>query len=177
MTRVVLFVSVLLLALAGCTASLADLNDFGKDLEAEGYEVAGLHHNTTNGHSVLVVQAVRPNEVATEEDTGEIAALAWQRFTGDIDELTVTVNADEELTLSNDELTARFGQRPDQVLPEPASGGSKAVYIIVILAVALVGTLLLVLHARRRPPPPPGPPTYHYPPPAHSPDFPSQPPR
>jgi hypothetical protein len=165
MTRVLLFVSVLL-ALAGC-AALADLNELSKDLNAEGYEIANVHHNTTNGHAVLRIDAVRPNEVATADHTAEIAELAWDRFAGDFDELWVTVNADEKLTATHDELTERFGERPAQVRPESESGGSKAVTIIVILAVAVVGTVLLVLHARRgrRPPPPPmAPSTYHYPP-------------
>ena len=167
MTRVVVFVSVLL-ALTGC-ASLAGLKDLGTDLKAEGYEIANLSHNTTNGHAVLQIEAVRPNEVATEDHTAEIAELAWDRYDGDFDELRVVVNADEKLIATYDELTDRFGERPAKLRPEQDTGRSNTVTVTVILAGAAVATVLLVLYARRgrRPPQPPvAPTTYYYLPPA-----------
>lgn len=180
MARAVVVMSLLLVALAGCTASLADVNALGRDLEAEGYDVAGVHHNTTNGHAVLAIQAVRPNEVPTEEDAEGIAEIAWQRFGGDIDELQVVVNAQPMLTATDEELTTRFGERPTEVRAESESGGSKGVYIIAIVAVVVVGAAVLLLSwlRGRRPPPPMAPPAYHHPPPPYAaPPPPSHPPQ
>lgn len=161
-----------LLALVGC-AALADLAELQSDLEAAGYS-SNINHNTTNGHSVLSVSATMPNDVPSDEDADRIAEIVWTRFPGDIDELVVVINGNALLDATADDLTARFGERPDSVPAQGDGGGANVTVIVVALVAGLLvaGLVFLVWWRGRRPPPPAAPPgypqmpqPYQYPPP------------
>lgn len=156
MRRAVLVVFALVFALAGC-AALADLGELRQDLRAEGYEVSGLSHNTMNGHDVLTLTAT-----SDSDDAERIAEIVWTKYPAEVDQLVVTLNGTQALDLSADELTEKFGERPESLGPAAENGGPN----ITVIVVAVVGSLLLValvvvvwLRGRRPPPPsaPPGP--------------------
>jgi len=142
------------MALTGC-AALADLGTLRTDLEDAGYDVPNINHNTMNGHSVLSLGVAAAEGDATEEDAGRIAEIVWTKYSGDFDELAITINGVPALTASADELTERFGERPDGS-GEQKKGGSRVVVVIVVLIVAavLAAIFVMVWLRGRRPPPP-----------------------
>jgi hypothetical protein len=134
------------LALAGC-AGLAELGQLRADLDAAGYDATSINHNTTNGHSVLSIDVSMPDAVPTGEDAGKVAEVVWTENPTDFDQLVVTMNGAARLTATTDELTARFGERPEAVRKQSDDGGgsSSALTVILILAGAAVFAGLMVL--------------------------------
>lgn len=147
MRRAALVMFALVLALAGCT-SLANLGDLREELKAEGFDASGLNHNTTNGHDVLRV-------VATSDsgDADRIAEVVWTTYPAEIDELVVVLNGEEPLDLSADELTEKFGERPESLGAAAVKSGPNVTAIVAaVVGALLVGVLVLVVWLRGRRP-------------------------
>ncbi len=152
----------LLVLLAGCS-SLAKLNELGTALEAEGYQVTSLNHNSSPAGSVLSVQLVAPGEAATEDDAAGVAEVVWTEFDGDFDRLEVIINARPLLTATADELTERFGERPAGLAEDKGDGMNvTALVILLAIAAAFVALMIWIWHRGRRPPPPVAPPGQYY---------------
>lgn len=160
-------------ALVGCSG-LAQLTELQSELEAAGYEVTGLTHNTMNGEDRLAVEAVRPNELPTEEDANRIAEIAWTTYPGEIDSLLVLVNGQQMMNASADDLSTQFGERPDDLAARSDESGRTnvtAIVVVVVVALVFAGLMVLLWRRGRRPPPPAAPPAhpqmpspYQYPP-------------
>lgn len=166
MRKVALLIA-LVVALAGCT-SLANLGDLRKDIEAAGYDVSGLSHNTTNGHAVLRVQAT--TEGAGDGGAERIAEVVWTKYPAEVDELVVVLDGEQALDLSADELVEKFGERPAELgdAARTSSGPNVTVIVVsVVAALLLAGLVVLVWLRGRRPPPPMAPPGSTYPPPPY----------
>ena len=174
---------VCLLALAGCVGSLRDVSDLQGDLDAAGYEAHNISANTMNGYTTLSITIAMPSDVPTEEDADEVAEVVWTTYRSDFDELVIVMNGAVRMTATQEELTDRFGPRPEGVTGEDsarAGRGSSALTVILILAGAVVfaGLVVLLWYRGRKPPPPAGPPPghpQHYQPGGHA-QYPPQPP-
>jgi hypothetical protein len=145
------------LALVGCSA-IAQLTELQADLDAAGYGTTSIDHNTTNGHSTLVIEAMMPNDVPTEDDANEIAEIVWQRYPADFDELVISINGEVLVQASVADLTDQFGARPAE--ERTASNETDVTAIVAVLAVAVLfaGLMVLLWRRGRRPPPPVAPP-------------------
>jgi len=146
---------VCLLAVAGCS-TLAALQDLSSEVQATGYENVNINHQSTNGHSVLTIEAMR-NETLSDKDADEIAEIAWTTYEADFDELEVVPNGQLALTAGPDELAAQFGERPAGLSEKSSSGGVNVTALVVILACAVMVAVFLVLlwrRGNRRPPTP-----------------------
>lgn len=161
---------VCLLAVAGCS-TLAALQELSSEVQAAGYENVNINHQSTNGHSVLTIEAMR-NETLSGKDADEIAEIVWTTYAAEFDELQVVLNGQLVLTAGPDELAARFGERPAGLGEDSSSGGVNVTALVVILACAAVVAVMLVLLWRRGNRPPP---TLNQPSPPQSP-FPYSPP-
>lgn len=154
---------VCVLALTGC-AALADLGQLREDLNSAGYDATTINQNTTNGHTVLSIGVAMPDDVPTDEDSEKVAEVVWTTYPSDFDQLVITMNGAVRLDATADDLTGRFGERPE-IAGEPADDGgpSSALLVIVVLVVAVVfaGLMVLLWHRGRRPPPPVAPPPGH----------------
>jgi hypothetical protein len=150
-TRTVAGLAVALVALAGC-AALADVAALSGDLQDAGYRSTSVNHNTVNGYSTLSIAATMPDEVPTEADGDEIAELVWTTYSGEFDQLQVTLNGKVVVNETADELRARFGDRPEGMADGGSAGGSPVVLIVVVVVIALVftGLMVLVWHRGRR---------------------------
>ncbi len=164
MRKIALLVG-LLLVLAGC-ASLAKLDALGKELDAAGYDVVGLNHNSSPSGAVLSVSVAQPGELATEEAAEDVAAIVWTKFEGDFDQLQVAINAQQMLTASTADLTERFGDRPAGL----TDGGTEregmnvtALLVILSIAAAFAALLFVVWRRGRRSTPPVVPPGHVHP--------------
>ena len=170
--RVLAGLLVCLLAVAGCS-TLAALQDLSSEIQAAGYDNVNINHQSTNGHSVLTIEAIR-NETLSDADADKIAEIVWTTYAADFDELQVVLNGQFVLTAGPDELAAQFGERPAGLGEESSSGGVNVTALVVILACAAVLAVVLVLVWRRgrRPPSTPNRPypsqsPYPYNPPPH----------
>jgi hypothetical protein len=164
--RVVAGLLVCLLAVAGCS-TLAALQDLSSEVKAAGYENVNINHQSTNGHSVLTIEAMR-TETLSGKDADKIAEIAWSTYAADFDELQVVLNGQVVLTAGADELAAQFGERPAGLGEESSSDGVNVTALVVILACAAVVAVILVLlwrRGNRRPPAPnqPYPPQSRFP--------------
>lgn len=168
---------VCLLALAGC-ASLADLGQLRKDLDAAGYDATNINHNSTNGHSVLSIEISMPDAVPTDEDAEKVAQVVWEKSSTDFDQLVVAMNGEVRVDASADDLAGQFGDRPEDPAREDEGSGSSATFVIVVLAVAVLfaGLMVWLWYRGRKPPPPVGPPP-GYPQPGGHFQYPPQPPQ
>ncbi|MGB3437320.1 MAG: hypothetical protein WBA97_01100 [Actinophytocola sp.] len=156
---------VCVLALAGC-AALADLGQLREDLDSAGYDAANINHNTTNGFTVLSVGVSMPDAVPTDEDAEKVAEVVWTKYPADFDQLKISMNGEVRLDASADELTRRFGERPESLDVVHEGNESNGMVVIVAVAVAalLAGLMVWLWHRGRRPPPPVAPPPgYHQP--------------
>lgn len=166
MSRAARVVGVLLLcvlAMAGCS-TLAALQNLSSEIQAAGYANVNINQQVTNGHSLLVIEAMR-NETLDDADADEIAKIAWTKFSGEFDELRVVLNGELVLTAVPEDLRSRFGERPAG-LGEESSGGLNVTALVVILLCVAVLVVILVVVWRRGRRPPPGPNRY---PPRHRP--------
>lgn len=149
------------LALTGC-AAIASMSDLNAELRSAGYEVSGMHQNSMNGHDVLSIEATMADAVPTDSDADRIAEIVWTKYPPVIDELVVTINGQQFMDASADELTERFGER---TVSQPAGRGGNgvpvtAVIVVAVVALLLAGLVVLVWWRGKRNPPPVPRPTY-----------------
>jgi hypothetical protein len=170
--------------IGGC-GSLADLASLSSSIQEAGYEQVQVNHNVNNGRDVVTVEALTPNEPATDEDVREIAEIVWQTYPRRVDELRIVLNGRPAAAVTRDELAQEFGARDPALDRGSGIGQFLLIALLVFLTgVALVVVLVIVLvrrsrRSRRVPdaPYPPGRPGVMYPqvppqPPGPSPDAP-----
>lgn len=167
MARVTLVgVFLLTLVLAGCSA-LTNLINLGDEIEDAGYRSVSCQSNSVNGYTVLDISAQSTGDEVTDEDGDRIAEVVWTKYDGTFDELRVTVNGEQVLAATEDELTDTLGERPSGVVTGGSEGTDFTMVIVVtvVAAVLLTGLCVLVWWRGRKPPPPVAPPPgYPYPP-------------
>jgi hypothetical protein len=138
---------VCLLALTGCSA-LADLGQLREDLDSAGYDAAGIDHDTTNGYSVLTIEATTAGE-PTDSDAEEIGRVAWTTFPGEIDRMEIILNGWSGFSEDYDDLLVRYGERPEDLPGDDGDDSNSLTVILIAVGVAVVFTGLMVLLWRR----------------------------
>jgi hypothetical protein len=148
--RVLLASVVCALAMAGC-APMGKVTRLQFDLADAGYETTAVDHRTSDGVAVLSVEGYLPRGPATEDDLGQVAEIVWTTFPGDVDELRVLLAGTAQVTMSDDELAARFGPRPDELPTGDGEVDVAALAVILVSAAALTGIFVLVWRRGLRP--------------------------
>lgn len=175
----------LISALVGGCGMLTDLASLRGRITDAGYEQVQLNHKQTNGHDVVTVDALTPDERATDDDVEKIARIVWETYPRTVDELNITINGRHAGPFSRDELARAFGDRDPELDKGTGLGWLLLIGLLVVLTIAALVVVLVAVLVRRnrrasRAPDPPYPP-YHsgamYPqvPPSASPSYPAPP--
>jgi hypothetical protein len=189
----VLLAALLAMLLTGC-GMLADQQELGKQLAADGYAEARVLAKTGSGHDTVTVTTAAHPRRSGEQALEGAAKIVWDTYPVRFDELQLKVGA-EEGSIDHAGLVALFGPRKpalDQQSVGDEIGGTFATVGIVVLVGLVLGMALIVLlvvllvrRSRRRVPgpppwqpgPPPGPqPWQPGPPPGAQPWQPGPPP-
>src|SRR5215217_7810269 len=126
-------------ATAGGCAMVADIAGLTSRIQDAGYENVQVNHKVTNGVDVLTVEAVTPNEPATDEDALRIAEIVWTTYPRQVDRLDLVLNGRQVVSASRQDLTEEFGQR------NPDLDKGTGIGRILLVGLAIVGVMLVLL--------------------------------
>ncbi len=152
--RTIMVMAGLLLALVGCGAepkpsddSLAELRS---TLIGEGYLATNTSYSTIGDPEVgvnAILDSDKPDviDAGAERATERIAEIVWTTFPGEVSQVEVSINSGRESVLRSDELSEKFGERPDGLVEEDHTAT-----VVIIAAGVLVAALVVLAWWRHR---------------------------